>query len=224
MKPILLILALHVCQIVSSQEGVTRSVGDFSEVKIFDGISAQLIKSTEDKISISGENPADVVTVNNSGKLKVRMEANRIFDGAKISVQIYYTGVLEAVDVNENAYIWTAEPIEQVNLELRAQEGGKMKVSVAVQRLNVKSVTGGEIETTGVAKNQDVQVNTGGHYEGDGLQTEQTTIDVNAGGRAYINASEYVKATVRAGGTIRVYGNPKVLDKQTFLGGRIIEQ
>lgn len=87
-----------------------------------------------------------------------------------------------------------------------------------------KAVSGGRIEVSGITKNQDVQVNTGGFFEGDLLKTEQTTVQVSAGGNAYINASEYVNAKVRAGGTIRIYGKPKAIDQQTVLGGTIVEQ
>ncbi len=69
-----------------------------------------------------------------------------------------------------------------------------------------------------------MKINTGGQFDGKSLDTEQTTVNVNAGGSADVNASEYVEAKVKAGGTIKIFGNPKVIDKQTFLGGKILEQ
>ncbi|MCB0375323.1 MAG: DUF2807 domain-containing protein [Sinomicrobium sp.] len=225
MKKISFIILL-LCSAIPAlaQEEITRQISDFSEIKVFDGISAELVRSEENKIVVSGDEASQVEVIHKNGKLKIRMKAELVFNGHKTFVKVYHTGMVDIIDANENAYITASEPLKQIDLELRAQEGGEIDLNVDVQRLNVKSVTGGKIEAKGSAKNQDVNVNTGGQYEADGLLTEQTTVNVNAGGRAYINASEYVEAKVRAGGTIRIYGDPKVIDKQTFLGGRIIEQ
>jgi len=223
MKKIIFLLLL--CSIVplTAQE-ITLTTGDFSEIKVFDGISAELIRSEGNKIVVSGDEASQVELINKNGKLKIRMKIDLSFSGHKTFVKVYHTHVIDIIDANENARITASEPLKQVDLEIKAQEGGEINLDIDVQRLKVKSVTGGRMEVRGVAKNQAVNVNTGGQYEADTLETEQTTVNVNAGGRAYINASEYVEAKVRAGGTIRIYGDPKVIDKQTFLGGRIIEQ
>ena len=207
-----------------SQEKLEKNVGRFDEIKVFDGISVTLIKSDNNRVEVSGEDIDKVAIVNNNGRLKIRMEINRAFSGHRTFAKVYYNGPLNLVDANENAMITGDDYIEQINLELRAQEGGEIDIKADVQRLRVKAVTGGKIETSGDAVNQNVVINTGGRYEGDNLKTEQTKVNVNAGGSAYVNASEYVEASVKAGGTIRIYGDPKVIDKKKFLGGRIIEQ
>ena len=224
MKKILALLVLFSVLSVTAQEGITKQISNFYEIKIFDGISAELIRSEENKVIISGDEAAQVELINKNGKLKIRMKMDLIFNGHKTFVKVYHNNIIDIIDANENAFITSSDLIKQVDLELKAQEGSEIDLNVDVQRLKVKSVTGAQVELKGMAISQDVSVNTGGQYEADALTTEQTTVNVNAGGRAYINASEYVEAKVRAGGTIRIYGNPKVIEKQTFLGGRIIEQ
>lgn len=224
MKKIGFALLLFSILSATAQEEITRQTSDFYEIKVFDEISAELIRSEENKIVISGQNTDEVTVLNKNGKLKIRMNITELFNGHRTFVKIYHTNDIYVIDANENTLITSSDNIKQVDLELRAQEGGEINLNADVQKLKIKAVTGGKIEVTGTAKNQDVHVNTGGQYEADSLTTEQTTVNVNAGGRAYINASEYVEAKVRAGGTIRIYGQPKVIDKQTFLGGRIIEQ
>jgi len=44
---------------------------------------------------------------------------------------------------------------------------------------------------------------------------------VNAGGVAEVRATELVEAKVRAGGEIRVHGNPKTINEKNVLGGVI---
>jgi hypothetical protein len=210
---------------ISAQEGLLKQkLKKFDELKVFDGISVELIKSNENRIEVTGTDVDEIAIVNNRGRLKIRMEIDRIFSGYKTFVKLYHTEDISLIDANENALIEINEPLEQVYVTLRAQEGGEIRATLQVQRLKLKSVTGGSIITKGTAKNQNVLINTGGIYEGDALKTEQTDVTVNAGGKAYVNASEYVEASVKAGGKIRIYGKPKIIDKKTFLGGRIIEQ
>ncbi|WP_340076292.1 head GIN domain-containing protein [Leptobacterium sp. I13] len=224
MKIIVNFLVFFITIITFSQGKLEKEIGSFDELKVFDGISAELIKSDENKVVITGEDIDKVAIVNNRGRLKIRMEIDKVFGGHKTFAKIYYNGRLSLLDANENASIALEDKIEQVNIELRAQEGGKIEVDLNVQRVDAKTVTGGRITATGYAKNQDITINTGGTYEADKLITEQSTVNVNAGGVAYVNASEYVEASVKAGGTVRIYGKPKVIEKKKFLGGKIIEQ
>ncbi len=206
-----------------AQDSKTEIVGKFSEIKVFDGISANLIKSDENKVVISGEDISDVAVVNKNGKLKIRMEIDKIFSGHRTFVEVYFTEPIDVIDVNENAYIASDHVFDQTSIAIKAQEGGEADLKVAVEKVNVKAVTGGMIELSGDAVNQDIFINTGGQCEADELETEQTTVSVSAGGKAYVNATELVEAKVKAGGIVRIYGDPKVIDKKTFLGGKIIK-
>lgn len=224
MRRVFFVLFLLITAVGFSQESIKKETGKFDMVKVFDGISAQLIPSDENKVIISGEDASEVSVVNNNGNLKIRMQLKKTFSGHKTFVEIHYNQKLSLIDVNENAFISSPETFKQIDLELRAQEGGEIDVTVAVEKLKTRAITGGILDVKGSAKNQEVKINTGGQFEGKSLETEQTTVNVNAGGSAEVHASEYVEARVKAGGTIKIYGNPKVIDKQTFLGGKILEQ
>ncbi len=193
----------------------------FKEVKAFDGLSVNLIKSTENKAVISGANTNKVAIVNNDGVLKIRMEIDKLFSGYRTFVDLYYTEPLVVIDVNEDARISSDEIIEQEVLEVKAQEGGEIILEARVEQMLVKSVTGGIITAKGSSDNQDVLINTGGQYLGKEFQTEFTTVNVNAGSTAEIYANKYVKATVKAGGEVLVYGDPSKMDEKTVFGGKI---
>jgi hypothetical protein len=222
MKHIIVLLFLCGLQIINAQENkVTKSLDKFSELKGFDGLSINLIKSTENKAVISGENTDKVAIVNNDGILKVRMQIGKIFSGYKTFVDIYYTEKLVVIDVNEDARITSEGVIKQDVLELKAQEGGELIVSAEVEQMLIKSVSGGVIKTSGFSDLQDVQINTGGVYQGKNFKTKFSTVNVNAGSRAEIYASEYVRAAVKAGGEVLVHGNPPKLEEKTVFGGVI---
>ncbi|HMB61791.1 MAG TPA: head GIN domain-containing protein [Eudoraea sp.] len=220
----LLLLVFLVCgtpNIWSQEEKITHDLQSFTEVKAFDGISVNLIKSDRNRAVITGANTKKVAIVNNSGVLKLRMEIDKIFSGYRTFVDLYYSDVLVVIDVNEDARISSQEVIKQDVLELKAQEGGEVLIGAKVEQLLIKSVSGGIITATGSSHNQDVAINTGGIYKGKEFKTKFTTVNVNAGSTAEIFATDYVKATVKAGGEVLVYGDPAKMDEKTVFGGKI---
>ncbi len=200
-------------------EKITKQLKAFTEVKAFDGLSVNLIKSDENKAVVTGANTNKVAIVNNNGVLKLRMQIDKIFSGYRTFIDVYYSGKIVIIDVNEDARITAKNTIKQDVLELKAQEGGELVINAEVEQLLIKTVTGGVIETTGTSDLQDVAINTGGVYEGKELRTKFTTVNVNAGSRAEIYATDYVKATVKAGGEVLVYGDPSKMDEKTVFGG-----
>ena len=91
MKQVLLIMFLFGCFMVNGQDvKITQSIEPFKEVKGFDGLSINLIKSSENKVVISGENTDKVAVVNNDGILKIRMQIGKIFSGYKTFVDLHY--------------------------------------------------------------------------------------------------------------------------------------
>ena len=221
MKNVFLLFALLIVIQAIGQEEVTQNLKEFTEVKGFDGLSINLIKSNVNKAIITGANTNKVAIANNDGVLKLRMQLGKIFSGYRTFVDLYYTEKLIIIDVNEDARITSQEAIKQDILELKAQEGGELDVSVEVEQLLIKTVTGGVIKTTGTSDLQDVMINTGGVYEGKDLKTKFSTVNVNAGSRAEIYAIDYVKATVKAGGEVLVYGDPAKMEEKTVFGGKV---
>lgn len=193
----------------------------FSEIKVFDGISVTLIPGDRNRAEVKGANIRDVAIVNTDGVLKIRMQVTRMFSGYRTFVDVYYAQPLKVIDVNEDARIISSETLRQDVLEVKAQEGGEIQVKAEVTQFLVKVVTGGLVTAEGTSKNQDVQINTGGIYKGKNFKTGFCTVNVNAGSLAEIHASDYVKATVKAGGEVQVYGNPAKMDEKTVFGGTI---
>ena len=204
-----------------SQSIVDKEVGDFDKIKVFDLIEVNLIKSDENRILIKGENVHDIKFVNKDGVLKLRMHLEKRFQGEDTFIEVYYTD-LDVIDGNEGARIVCNKLIEQTNIELRAQEGARIKAGLNVSNLDARAVTGGIIETSGLAENQFIVLNTGGIFEGKELKTERSSIKISAGGEAELYASERVDINVKAGGDVYVYGNPKEVNKNTLAGGRIV--
>lgn len=220
MKKTLLILTFITTSLLSAQNPLDKKVGDFQEVKVYDRIEVNLIKSDENLVVITGEDVDDVQVINKDGKLKIRMHIDKIFNGEKTFVEVHYTSLL-IIDGNEGAFISSNELMEQDNVTIKVQEGARVKIGLDVDNVKIRAVTGGIIETRGRANSQEITLNTGGIYEGKHFETKNTTVSIKAAGEAEVNASDIVDANVRVGGDIYIYGNPDTVKENTLFGGRI---
>lgn len=220
MKLLITILIVIITNTVFSQEIITKDVGDFSELKVYDLMVVTLIQSNENKVVIKGENTQNVSIVNKNGKLKVKMETDKIFQGEETYVEVYFTNI-SILDANEGAQIVGNEMITQNMIELRSQEGGRIKVGLDVSYSKIKAVSGGIIEASGLSKIQEITINSGGIFEGKDFKTQTTNIAITAAGEADIYATEKVDVKVTAGGDVTIFGNPKIVNEKTLAGGRI---
>lgn len=201
---------------------VTKNPGDFTTVKIFDRISAQLIPSNENKVEIKGSRAAEVEVVNNNGDLKIRMPFPKLLKGEEIEVTVYFKK-LEGVEASEGSYINAEKLIKAINFSLNVKEGAEIRIALEVKKTSIKATSGGKIKITGTTANQDIIMSSGAVLEAKNFISEQTTISLNAGGTADIFATEFVDAKVRAGGDIYIFGSPKQINQKTVIGGSIKE-
>lgn len=220
MKKIVKVIFLCLTATFFGQNSIEKTIGEFTELKVYDLIEVQLIKSDQNKVIIRGENKEAVVIINKNGKLKIKMTLREIFDGKKTKVSLYFTNV-DIIDVNEGAKVTSKDNIKQFELDLKAQEGGVIQIPVQLKYLNIKSTTGGTISSTGYSVNQNISVSAGGIFRGEDLQTETTKVAIKASGDAYIRASKEVTVKIRAGGDVFIYGNPEQVNESKVFGGRV---
>ncbi len=199
------------------------AIGEFDELKVKDGIQVTLVPSDENKLIISGKHIDDVVVINKGKRLKLRMKTKRILSGFNTTAELFYSGNIEKIEAREGSFISSKDVLLQPLIELEIKEGAEIDLVLDVEKVDASAVTGGILTLKGAATNQDLIISTGATAKTKDLLTEQTSITINAGGNAYINASKVVQATVRAGGIVRVYGKPLQLNKTVFLGGSVIE-
>ena len=220
MKPYILFILLSTF-LASSQAPVSRTLGEFSELKVFDLINVELIQSTENKIEITGEDTSNVLIIQKNDLFKIKMVLNKSFNGNKTFVKLFYTKI-DIIDVNEGAKVVSESPFKQYELELKAQEGGEISVITDTKLLSIKSVTGGIIKVSGATESQNIKIRTGGSYEGATLQAMHSKIKIKAGGEADVKSSEHIEVRIIAGGDLTIHGKPKTVNHKNMIGGRVI--
>ncbi|WP_291247535.1 head GIN domain-containing protein [Flavobacterium sp.] len=220
-KKLVIIAFVFLSQIINAQ--VTRNLGDFDEVKVFDKINVKLIPASENKVVITGDRADEVETVNKNGELKIRMPFPQLLSGNNIIVKLYFINI-ESISASEGSSISSEGDFKQTILDLNAKSGALINIEIDVEKVNVKASAGGIINVSGKATNQDADITSGGILKATDLHTTQTSISVAAGGKAEINATTLVDAKVKAGGSIYIYGKPKQINKEVFIGGTILEK
>lgn len=220
MKKLFFIAAIALAHISTGQ--VTKNLGDFDSVRVFDRLNVELIPSSENKVEITGNRSDEVETVNKNGDLRIRMSLQKLLKGEEIKIKLYFKNI-QSIDASEGSVITCDNAFKQTAIDVTAKEGAQITVPLDVEKVKVKSVTGARINLSGNAKIQDASLGTGGVLEAKDLETSQTTVTITTGGEASISATDLVDAKVRAGGDILIYGSPKQINQKTVLGGSIKE-
>jgi hypothetical protein len=227
MKRISFISALFVVFSTFAQSTITQNLGDFTTLKVYNGIELELIKSIDQKIEITGEKSEIVKVKNVDQTLKLSLPfslkpANNAADG-EVLIKLYYNKNINIIDANERSTI-TSKDFNQDIIELNTQEGAFINITTTTNYLIVRASSGGIIKVSGAAKNQEVDVDLYGIYHGFNLLSSgNSTVNAGTGAKAEIFAGETLRAKVGFGGTIFYKGNPEVVKDKKVIGG-IIEK
>ncbi len=207
--------------LASAQTTINKKLGDFSEIKIFNGIDVELIKSDESKIIITGEKAEKVKIKTSNNTLRLSLKFPETTGEGKVKVTLYFVKDLDVIDANEGAVI-TCKNIKQSKVEIKAQEGAFINMVVNVKHLKVKSSSGAVIKLSGETKNQHVAADLGGMYHGYKMQvSDMTMVKAGSGSKVEVQAGETLDAKVSFGGSIFYKGKPEVFKDKKVIGGVI---
>jgi len=199
----------------------TIRLGQFNEIKVFDGIRVTVIPSGADSLVVEGKNKEFLSYKNKNGRLYIRMDVKKRLSGFNTTVALFTSNPLEVIDANEGAFVSCQDVLFQQSIVLKAQEGAEIDALLDVQKVSTKTVSGGIVNLKGAAVTQEHRVSAGGVVDAATMDSEQLEVRVKAGGNAAVRATEIVEATVSFGGSVKVYGEPKKLIKKISLGGTI---
>jgi hypothetical protein len=216
----LIIVLLSIVTLSSFAQKRSVNIGDFNEVKTYNGLIVTLYKADKPAVIVLGDDTDEVIIKNVDGVLKIYAKLGKKVWGEDLYIKVYYT-TLETIDANEGSSIKSNAVFKQNNLTVKAQEGAKIRLNLAIKHLDIKTISGGEIHLEGEAESQIIIANTGGMYNGFSLKTTNTTVKAVTGGEVDIYVTDYVKATANTGGMIYIKGNPKNVKNKSNLGGEI---
>ena len=223
MKKHILITFLVLNNMLFSQTTVTKKLGDFYKIKVYNGINIELIRSQEHKIEVTGEKSQKIKIKNTNGILKISLKFPDLLADGKVNVKLYYNEDIQVIDGNEGSII-TGKSINQSHVEVKAQEGAFIELEIKTKHLQVKSSTGGIIKLSGSSKNQEIDLDLYGVYHGyDLIVSDNTTVNAGTGSKAEVKVGETLNVKVSFGGSVFYKGSPEVIENKKVAGG-IIKQ
>ncbi len=225
MKKIVFIYILLLNLTVIAQSKITKNLGDFSTLKVYNGIEVELIKSDTQKLEITGEKSEKVKikNVNNTLKISLKFSIKPSENAAegKVLVKLFYNKDILVIDANEGATI-TGKDINQEKLEVNAQERAFINLTSTLKFLKVRTSSGGIVKLSGSANNQEVDLDLYGTYHGFNMKiSKNSTVKAGTGAKAEILAGQTLNAKVSFGGSIFYKGNPEVIKDKKVIGGII---
>ena len=225
MKKTLLILIISLTHSIYSQTVVKKTLGDYSILKVYNGIEVLLLQSKEQKIEIKGEKSEKVKIKNVNGVLKLSLpfslKPENNYGKGKVFITLYYNSNIDVIDANEGSII-TGKEFHQEKLKVNSQERAFIDLALKVTHLNIRASSGGVIKLTGSSESQTVNIDLYGVYNGFGLNvTGNTNVFSGTGAKAEISAGKTLSAKVNFGGSIFYKGSPEVQKNKKVIGGII---
>ena len=208
-----------------SQTIINKNLGDFSTLKVYNGIEVLLVKSNEQKIEIKGEKSEKVKIKNVNGVLKLSLpfslKPEENFANGQVIITLYYNSNIDIIDANEGATI-KGEGFEQTKLKVNSQERAFINLVLKVTHLDVRASSGGIIKLTGSSESQEVDIDLYGIYHGFEMKVKgNSNVFSGAGAKAEISTEKTLNAKVSFGGSIFYKGSPEVKKNKKVIGGII---
>ena len=218
----ILIILLFSCLYVYGQK---KTIGDFSELIIRDGLHVTLIKSETNEVMITSENEQGVTLTNKDGQLKISMKPVEALKGIDGNIELFYTGRINKIDVSRGAYLSTLDTIITQNIDIISRKGGEIELVLDAKSANYTAKTGGKIIVKGRAYQQHIYISLGGVVNAEHTLSKDTTAKILFGGSCDIQATTLFDLITRFGGVARVHGNPlKTVHNKTLRGSIIFSK
>ena len=206
---------------IFSQSIVERNIGDFNRLKVYDLLNIELIKSSINKVEISGEFPSFTIVKNKNGELKIRMGLEKRFRGSKTNVKLYYKKI-DKINTHEGAIVFSKDTIKQEKILIKADSGSIQDYILDVKDISTKINTGSIVYLTGKTDRHIGKITTGGELNAEILKSEQSKIYVNTGSIADVSAKDLLELNIRTGGIVNVYSKTKRTKENIRTGGKVV--
>ena len=78
------------CSISFAQEPISKNIGDFNTLKVFNGLTVEIQRSNSQSIEITGSQANDVTVKNSDGILKIRLKFPESFVAEDVRIVLNY--------------------------------------------------------------------------------------------------------------------------------------
>lgn len=202
----------------------SRTLENFNQLRVSDGISVQLIKGNTNSanVSVSSGDESDVRTYIEDGILRIQWKKDINSYNRKANVELNYTQ-LNSIKANAGAKVRSTSVLASKELKLSAVAGSKIEIEVSCDNVLVECSSGATISLSGDTNSQLVETSSGAKYKSKDLVSETTEIEASTGATALVHVTSTIKAEASTGASIKYTGSPsnKEIEESIFTGGKV---
>ena len=199
-----------------------KTIGEFTELIIKDGLHVTLISGEKNAISITSENEKGVTVTNKDGRLKITMKPFQTLKGIDANIELFFSNSIKKIDVSRAAYVTFHDTLQTEELHIQSRKGAEVELRLYANKANYTANTGGKIIVSGEVEQQQIRISSGGTVDAQRTLSKNSIAQITFGGLCEVQATSLFNLTTRFGGVARVYGNPIKTVHKKVLGGSIL--
>ena len=221
-KILSIVVALLVSTSGFAQETQTRNIGQFTGVKVAEGIDVYLIKGDKEsaKVEVYGTSIQNVITEVSGSYLKVHMRDGNYKGRIEAKVYVTYTK-LDKLSASSAGNIYSQGVIKTSTLEVGSSSAGTIEIEVDAGEVEISASSAGEIEIKGTAKSLTADASSAGEIDAYDLEVESVVVEASSAGSIKVNVKDALSANASSGGSIRYRGNPSKSITNSSSGGSV---
>lgn len=221
-KILAFVLVLSIVTMVEAQETQTRSVGEFTGVKVAEGIDVYLIKGSKEsvKVEVTGTSIDNVLTEVSGSYLKVHMRDGNYRGHVDAKVYVTYVKV-DKLSASSAGSIFSQGTIDASELEISSSSAANIEIQVNGGAVEISASSAGEAEVKGKAKSLTADASSAGEIDAYDLEAHTVTVEASSAGNVKVNVSDALTAHASSGGSIRYRGNPSKSITNSSSGGSV---
>ena len=199
-----------------------KTIGEFTELIIKDGLHVTLISGDKNAISITSENEKGVTVTNKDGRLKISMKPFQTLKGIDANIELFFNCDNNKKDVTRGADLTDQDQTHKHINQPCSRKGAEIELSLYAKKANYTANTGGKIIVRGEVEQQQIRISSGGTIDAQRTLSKESTAQITFGGSCEVQATSLFDLTTRFGGIGRVHGDPLKSVHNKTLGGSIL--
>ena len=112
----------------------SKTIGEFTELIVKDGLHVTMISGDNNAISIISENEKGVTVTNKDGRLKISMKPFQTLKGIDANIELFFSGDISKIDVSRGAYLSVIDTLQTKELHIRSRKGAEIELSLFAKK------------------------------------------------------------------------------------------
>lgn len=196
--------------ITNTISGQSRTIDNFSSIKVSTNVSVKLVHASSPKIEymmIKGSED-DLITEVSGSQLIVKIQSKRSGWSGKKSqakVIVYYTDLTD-ISVAAGASILSDGAIRCAAMDIDVSSGASADIEVTTSDVDAEASSGATLRIKGTTDKADFDASSGSSIKAVDLVADHVKVDASSGASVAVQANKTINADASSGASIKYTG------------------